>query len=298
MGGGGKGGGKQEVSTGPWSGQDEHLHALYAAADALKEQQYYPESTITPFGPQTEQALGMREQRALAGSPLLPSAQQENLLTTGGGYLDIANTPGFQSAFEASRRQISPYIQGQAAGVGRYGGGLSQESEMRALGDAFAQQWAPLYQGERNRMQQATLAAPGLAQADYADIGQLGAVGAAREAKSQQQLSDEVARWQFEQMEPERVLGTRSAIIQGMAPGSQQTRPTYGQNPLMGALGGGMAGYSALGPALQWAAPSLGLGTAATAAGAAGPAAAATGLAGPWGLAAGAGLGALSGALK
>ena len=59
---------------------------------------YYPGQTYIGPSAQTTQALGLAGQRALAGSPLLPAAQQQQLGTIQGNYLSAGN-PYFTQAF-------------------------------------------------------------------------------------------------------------------------------------------------------------------------------------------------------
>lgn len=269
MGGGGKGGGGSSetttINTDPWAGQQPYLSGLYGQAAGLGQQQPYPYPGVVPFSPATLGSQVMQTGRALAGSPVQRSGQAENLRTTSGQYLH--GGPGFDAAYGAAANRIIPQVAGGFEQAGRYGSGLHSYEAGRGLGDAFA----GLYGGERDRMLRASLASPAMAQADYADIGALGQVGAQQEGRAQQALSDAQARWGFQQQAPYGQLQTQSGVIQAMQPGgqSEQESPLY-RNPLGGALGGAAAG-SVIGPAISGGA-----------------------IGGPWGAAAGAGLGLMS----
>jgi hypothetical protein len=84
--------------------------------------------------------------------------------------------------------------------------------------------------------------APQLQQASYYDIGQLGAVGGAREQLAQQQLASDIARFQFEQQAPAQALGQYQALVSGFPMGQTSSaiqpyfEPSTGQTFLGGAL--------------------------------------------------------------
>ena len=243
---GGKGGneGVQTVtqSADPWQAQQPYLRYQYGQAQALPQQQPYPFPGWVPFSPASVAAQEATTQRALQGSPLLPAAQQENLATVRGDYL--YGGPGFNRAFEAAQRTISPMVRGQFERAGRFGGGLSQEAETRALGDAFA----GLYGAERGRQLTATGMAPAMAQQDYADIARLAGVGAAQEAKAGEALADAMQRFGFQQQAPYTRLAAQVPAIAGGFPGGYQTTdtPLPQTSPLAGALGGGLTGLGAM----------------------------------------------------
>lgn len=271
----GGGGGSDTTTTvqkaDPWSGQQPYLTGLYQQAAGLPQQQPYPFPEYVPPSPATLQAQQAQTNRALQGNPLLGAAQQQNYQTTTGEYLHGGQ--GFNQALGAAQRQIIPGISSAFEQSGRYGSGLHQESLARGMGDAFA----GLYDRERGRQQAATLAAPGLAQADYADIERLGAVGQQQEGYAGNALDAAIRRWQFQQQAPYQQAQAQSGIIQGGFPGGQSvgesSRPSNSPSPLAGAAGGALAG-GALAGASQGA------------------------IAGPWGMAIGAGLGALGASSK
>lgn len=251
MSGGGGGGDTTTVQRAdPWAGQQPYLKRLWERTEALPIQEPYPFPGYVPWSPTTIGAMEATMGRALAGSPLLPAAQMENLATTRGGYLDIAGTPAFRRAFDVAAGDIIPGIQGAAVGAGRYGGGLTRQAEIEALGDQFFRQWAPLYSAERDRMMRATMAAPALAEADYSDIGRLYGVGAMQEQKAGEALADAMRRWQFQQQAPYTQLTTQAPIIGGTSVGGVTTTDVQGQgmNPITSALSGGMMGAYLGGP--------------------------------------------------
>lgn len=205
------------------------------------------------IGALTEQGLG----RQLAASQALGSlglSQRGQQLQAGLGLGGLYQT-GVGQALGAA---------GQLGGL--YQGGLGQQLQAGAnLGGLYSQDISNLMQGaealggltsaERDRMTRAVAMAPALAQADYADIGQLAAAGTAQELKAGEALKDAIDRWRFEQQEPYSRLAFQSQVIQGGYPGGITTseQPIY-SNPIGAGLGGALAG-SQLAPMLGMTGP-------------------------------------------
>jgi hypothetical protein len=227
--------------------------------------QYFPEATYVPFSGQTEAAMQLQEQRALAGSPLLGSSQQEIQNILSGQYLDPATNPYLQQAYERAAGGVKSDIASQFAKAGRYGSGAMTETLGKSLGDIASQIYGGAYQQERARQLQAAQLAPQLAQQDYADISRLAQVGQSREGLQEAALADAMQRFQFEQQKPYTKLREYLASIG--APAAQQTvsaQPIYrnlganllggatsgaylgslvpGIGPMAGAIGGGLLG--------------------------------------------------------
>jgi len=225
----------------PWSGQSPYLEWLYGQAQNLPQQQYFPGSTVVPQSPETLQALNLQSQRALSGSPVQTAGQNMLAGTLQGDYL--YGGPGFNAAFDAAQRRITPAVQGQFEGAGRFGGGLAQEAETSALSDAFA----GLYGQERNRQMQGLSQVPAMAALDYADIGALSNVGQQREAFAGQQLADQMNRWNFAQQSPYQQLEAQSNVIQAGYPGgTKSTENPYFNDVLGSLLGGALTGAGIL----------------------------------------------------
>jgi hypothetical protein len=204
--------------------------------------QYFPQATYTPFSGQTEAALQLQEQRALAGSPLLGSSQQEIQNILSGQYLNPATNPYLQQTFQRAAGDVQSQLGSMFAKGGRYGSAAMAETAGRTMGDIASQIYGSAYNQERARQLQAAQLAPQMAQQDYADIAQLAQVGQAREGLQEAALADAMQRFQFEQQKPYTKLREYLASIG--APTSQQTvsqQPIYrnlGANLLGGALGG------------------------------------------------------------
>jgi hypothetical protein len=192
--------------------------------------QYYPESTVVGFSPETQMSLGGMRQQAVSGSPFIPATQQ----------VVMQNLMGTNPLQSAAFRPVVEQVQSQAAQAGRYGSGYQQAAVAQAL--------APYaYQAQQSAIQQA----PAARQFGFADLGTLGEIGAVREAQAGAELAADIERFQFEQARPSAKLADYIAMIQGGTIGGETITPQFRQ-PLAGALGGGLAGAQ-LGQTLGYA---------------------------------------------
>ena len=219
----------------------------YGMSEALRQYQqgpyqYYPGETVVGFAPQTEQALRMQEQMALAGTPVGTAAQQYATDVLGGTFL--GGSPGLSEAINRALDPVQARATSALAQRGRLGSGAAADVMTRALGDVAADIAYRDYGAERARQQQVLRMAPQLQQASYYDIGQLAGVGAAREQLAQQQLAEDIRRFQFEQQAPAQALGQYQALVSGFPMGQTETgvtpyfEPSTGQTFLGGALVG------------------------------------------------------------
>jgi len=224
----------------------------YGMSEALRQYQqgpyqYYPGETVVGFAPQTEQALRMREQQALAGTPVGTAAQQYATDVLGGTFL--GGSPGLSEAINRALQPVQATVTSGLAQRGRLGSGAAADVMTRALGDVAADIAYRDYGAERARQQQVLGFAPQLQQASYYDIGQLGAVGGAREQLAQQQLASDIARFQFEQQAPAQALGQYQALVSGFPMGqtSSAIQPYFEPSTGQTFLGGAALGASLLG---------------------------------------------------
>lgn len=236
--------------------------------------QYYGGNTVVPFSNQTEQALGLTEQRALQGSPVNQAAQDYATRTlnatptsqfgSGPNPYGSVNNPYLDATFNKAADSIQNRLESQFAGAGRnVSASLPSNSDM--LSNLATQLYGGAYENERNRglqsyeserdrmaqdleRQRATQyavagMAPQLANQDYVDLQALGGVGGQVEDLSGRLMEDQAARWDFSQNAPQVNLDNYIARITGGYPGgtSNQTTPTY-RNRTAGAVGGAMTG--------------------------------------------------------
>lgn len=207
-------------SSDPWSGAQNYLKDIFGQGTDI----YRKGPNLSP---QTSLAQQMQTDRATAGSPLNQAAQQQNLATLRGDYLDFNKNPGVQNAMDMARTQINSQFGGD-----NFGNSAHQEWLGRGLMSAAA----PFYESERQRQMGAAALSPTLANQDYADISQLGAVGQAKD------------------QEPWQRLFNYQRAVSGAGGGTTATQAQnpYYSNPLASALGmslGGLGLYNGLGAA-------------------------------------------------
>lgn len=258
-----KGGGEERTVTqttdsSPWGPQQPFLQQGFQEAKNLFESdqpQFYPGNTHVPFSPETEQSLTQIRDRALQGSPVQTAGQGAALDTLQGKFL--GGNPFFQGAFDAQVRpaveqyqnQTVPGIDSGFASAGRYGsqGRLQMQDQAnknfsRALSDTAGSLAYQNYDAERGRQQAMIPQASTIAQADYLDPQNLLAVGGAREGLGQDQLSDELNRFNFEQNIRQNKLANYMGLVGGGFGGSStQTQPVF-SNRGSSMLGGGLSG--------------------------------------------------------
>jgi hypothetical protein len=103
------------------------------------------------------------------------------------------------------------------------------------------------YAAERARQQSATMAAPELAQADYADINKMLAAGQFGEGYEQQALEAAKQKFAYEQNLPQAQLQTYLSNIGAVPRGTTSTSQTpFYTNPLATNLGTGLLGLQLL----------------------------------------------------
>jgi len=230
-GGKGKGGGGSQTQTqdiAPWLKE----YVTYGLGEAKNLYQgttptYYPGQTYVDPSMQTTSAIDLATQRAMAGSPLTSGAIAQQQGTIGGQYLganpylEAALRPGQQAATRAYEQAISG-TRSQAAGAGRYGSGaqnqlesLSQQNLANALANQAGTAAYQNYATERGLQQQSALAAPQLAQSEYADINQLLQAGQLGEQYKQAALESDIERYNFEQQKPYEKLSAYLGSVYG-----------------------------------------------------------------------------------
>ena len=243
----GGGGGKQDSTTTTSIDPAIKPYVTYGLEEAKRlyetgSPQFFPGQTYVSPSEQTQQALQMAQERAMAGSPLTGAAQAETLATIQGrgvnpflaGALEQTN----RLAGEQFNRNIQN-LQSSAASAGRYGSsamgqqaGTAQDIFARALAEQGGQLAYNSAEAERARQMAAVGAAPQMAQADYADIQRLLSVGGAKEAQSAAELQDAMNRFNFQQNLPQMKLQQYANLYSSAPQGSTTTQtatPTGGK---------------------------------------------------------------------
>jgi len=220
--GGGGGGGQQTVNTQvePPSYAKPFLEFGLSEAKQLYNSgnpNYYPDSTVVGFSPETEMALQGIRNEALDPNSMTAQAQgivQQNLMGT---------NPLMSAAFKPAIDQVTS----QFAKAGRYGSGANQQAMVSAL--------APMaYKAQQDALAQAP-------QAALIDERLLSGVGEAREGLAQAELADNIQRFNFEQTQPMQNLKDYMALVGGGTVGSNTIEPVQ-RNTAASALGGALGG--------------------------------------------------------
>ena len=203
---------------------------------------FFPGQTYVSPSQATQSALQMAQERAMAGSPLVRSAQQEQLATIQGRGVNPFLEGALAGVNRQAREQFTEGVQGlqsKASSMGRYGSAALGEQEARAqdvFARALAEQGGQLAYGsaeaERARQMQAAQAAPAMAATDYADIQKLLTTGQAQEQYSSAELQDAINRFNFEQNLPQAKLGQFANLFSSVPQGQttvQQATPSGGK---------------------------------------------------------------------
>jgi len=203
---------------------------------------FFPGQTyVSPSG-QTQQALKMAQERAMAGSPLTRAAQDETLATIQGRGVN----PFLAGALEGVNRQagvdytnVIQDLNSRTASAGRYGSaaqgqqiGQAQDIFARNIAEAGNRMAFQAAEAERQRQMAAVGAAPQMAQADYADIQRLLTVGGAKEAQGAAELQDAMNRFNFQQNIPQAKLSQFANLFSSVPQGTQTVQtatPTGGK---------------------------------------------------------------------
>lgn len=203
---------------------------------------FFPGQTYVDPSQATQSALQMAQERAMAGSPLVRSAQAEQLATIQGRGVNPFLEGALAGVNRQAREQFTEGVQGlqsKASSMGRYGSAALGEQEARAqdvFARALAEQGGQLAYGsaeaERARQMQAAQAAPAMAATDYADIQKLLTTGQAQEQYSSAELQDAINRFNFEQNLPQMKLSQFANLFSSVPQGQttvQQATPSGGK---------------------------------------------------------------------
>lgn len=239
-----------QQSSAPWSGQQPSLSFGFDEAKKLYESDkpnYFPNSTVVPFSPQTQQGLQSIEQRAMQGSPLNSQAKDLTSATMNGDFLSAGN-PYFGAMADNVYNQIRPKLDAQFASSNNYGTPQHEYAAASALSNALAPIAFQNYSQERGAQNQAAQYAPQLAANDYADFSKLLEAGGMREGMAGAELQDQINRFNFDQNKDYEKLARYMPMVQGGQYGGSSTSqtPVFG-NSLAQNAGLGLGAASVFG---------------------------------------------------
>jgi len=243
---------------------------LYGYADPFIKQfaanppKLYPGSGVAGFDPTQELA----QQLALTGAE-----QQANLVGSGAGASDFLlgdvlypeSNPALQSTINAATRPIYenltenvlPAVRSGAETSGQFGGskeqiaeGIASREAGRSAGDVASKIATEGYGKGLDAMTKALGLLPATAQSINLPASTVGAVGDVRQNMSQQQLTEQVQRWLYEQNLPLEMAQSIVSMISGIPGGTTTATGTPPQaSGLQKGLGGAASG-AALGSML------------------------------------------------
>jgi len=236
----------QTQNAEPWSQQIPYLGYGFDQAQANYQDpaSYYPNQGFVPFSDQTTDALGQMQgiaQENKVGN----AAANESYNTLTGQYLN--NNPYVDQMADRVGGDVMAGVNSTFNQGGRFGSNAHADTFANSIADASAAMRYQNYDSERQNMIRASALAPQSAQMQYAGANQLAGVGSAIEGKQYEALQDDMNRFNFYENQPNRELGNYMAAIGGNYGGttdSTSIAPTFGGSPAMGALGGGLAGFS------------------------------------------------------
>lgn len=214
------GGTESETTNTPW-GPYKDLHKMFAGLTEEQygqAQQFFPGQTVEgqsadtalsydmlrefTTGNNTANAAGAFAGQVLGGE-FMPGAE-------GNPYLDDVFDQLSRKTTEAYQRTVMPTLNSRFAGAGRSGsfaaGGARRDADRtlsRELGGLATEVYYGDYERRMgDRMQMAGMA-PGINQSQLTNIGGLRALGQDQETYQQRLIQDAIARFQFNQNEPE-----------------------------------------------------------------------------------------------
>jgi len=272
-----KGGGSTNTiqKADPYIGQQPYLLDIYAQAQNQFNQplQFFPGQTYANPTDLQIAAENLQAGTALGGQAAVNQSLVPALQSQLAGPANVASNPFLASATEAALRPLLTQTQGllqqarrDANQAGQLGGDRQAILEGNVISNYLQRAGdisAGIYSDAYNQALDAQTRAIGLAPQTLASLQvpaqQLAQVGAVQQARAQQAIDDQRARFEFAQMEPSNRL-TRYANIAGtnILPGTTTSSAMGGGGGLgdmatLGAIGGGLYGGFAGAPLLGYA---------------------------------------------
>ena len=239
----------------PWAGQQPYLLDLYAKAQGLPTQQFFPGQTYATPSDLTFQAEQLAEQAALgpqstiAGS-IVPSIQ-EQLMSPAQRFSDPLLQESLRAGLRPMEESASRLLQQarrDATGAGQLGGTRQGILESEVLKDLLTKQsdvasrlYGDVYGDTLSSQSRALAFAPSAMSTLMQPSASLANIAAAQTARAQHPITEAMQRFAFEQAAPGQALDRYANIAAGtIIPGTQTTTGPGAQSPgfAAGALGG------------------------------------------------------------
>lgn len=263
----GGGGGTNTVQRAdPWVGQQPYLTDIYGESQRLYREgpmEFFPGQTFANPSDRTLQAEQMIANQAMGNQQVM--ADQVALANQFGLMQPqmLSQNPYLAGATEAALRPIYGQAQGLlqqarrgATAAGQLGGTRQAILEqgviadyLQKAGDISSQMYSDAYSDAVDAQQRAISLAPSVMQMGLAPAQTLGQVGLSEQARQQQAIDDQRARFEFAQQAPQQALRDYSAVTLGsILPGTTTTSMSGGDPSFMQrAVGGGLMGLGTYG---------------------------------------------------
>lgn len=274
---------KQTTTTNnaPWLNAQPALNlALYRAQEMYKNNEggdIYRDSTVIPWDQKTQQGMNDITNTAnanIGGNGL--SGQLQGVINNGGynaaqkaalgntqatanSKFDINSNPAFMQVLQQTQDAARNGVNASAAGAGRYGSGVHQQTLGNTLGDVTNRAVSQEYGNWQNRRDAANNNLFNMGQTGFGNLGNAYAglqqpaqslmqVGAMNEDLATRQMNDRLRVFNEQQNRGWDQLGRLNAIASGAGSlGGTQTSSQPGQNPFLTALGYGAGAGGLLG---------------------------------------------------
>jgi hypothetical protein len=249
----------------PWAGQQPYLLDLYAKAQGLPTQQFFPGQTYATPSDLTYTAEQLAEQTALgpqtsiAGS-IVPSLE-EQLMSPAQRFSDPLLQESLRAALSPMEESASRLLQQtrrDSIGAGQLGGTRQGILESEVIKDLLTKQsnvarqlYGDIYGDTLTAQGRALGLAPQAMSTIMQPSATLANIASAQTARAQQPITEAMQRFAFEQEAPGRALSQYANIAGGtIIPGTQTTTGpgTSGPGVVAGALGGAGLGSLLAGP--------------------------------------------------
>lgn len=233
----------------PWSKQSPFLQYGFDEAARLYGQQgpdYFPNSTVAGFAPEQLQAYQLGTDRALQGNDTVNMAESYAQDVLSGKYLN--SDPYNDAVFKNVQQQVMPAVNTQWKNSGRFNSELHGGNMVDRLTTAFSPYASQIYQSERGRMDNAMSMSPTFAQQDWTNLGALENVGKQKQDLAQQEIDDQVNRWNYYANQPGQKLDEYMQRIMGnyggTTSGTSKSKTSQGiGNTILGATGSLLGGF-------------------------------------------------------
>lgn len=284
-----KGNDTQTTTQTPWAPLQPYLSeqgGIYPEAQRLYQQnpsQYYSGQTYAGFDPlqQQSQQMGIDYAQSGLGGILDPTmASYKNVVS--GGLMAPESNPYMSQNIDYMADKVNENMalsgisqnEDAAQSTGQYGSsrhGLADYLTRKDANEVIARNTNDMlmggYNSGLNAMMSGMSMAPQMGELGMAPSNLMNTIGGERQGMSQQGITEDVNRYNYNQQAPWDDLSRYSGALQGnyMGSGGTTTQPVTGSNPL-----GGMLGGAASGAAIGSAFPVIGTGIGALAGGAIG----------------------------